>query len=58
MRSDTTLWVCPNCDNCWQWGSIDDPAECSECGTEMESDPKAALDTYFCNQYHQQEYGR
>ena len=59
MRRDTTIWVCadPDCDF-WQWGSIYDPPECSQCGALMESDQQSAFDAYFCNQYHQQEYGR
>lgn len=52
MRRDTTIWVCPKCDNCWQWGSVDEPAECPECGSEMESDQHGAMETYACNRYH------
>ncbi len=59
MRRDTTIWACPvpDCDN-WQWGDVCDAPECSQCGSEMEPDQQSAFDTYFCNQYHQQENGK
>jgi rRNA maturation protein Nop10 len=55
LKRSTVIWACPKCDH-WEWGSIREPPDtCPVCGSDMsgsEPDRQAAIDTYYCNRYH------